>query len=132
MRKGAAGLFAGVWPAMLMAPGAVLQYSMMDPLRARMSAVPASCVAAFVEITIKCPFELVRTQLQGGAGGSAARGIIASTIMARGFIGLWSGYGATLARDIPYTIAKWCVPTAEAPTEASCGQPRHLHLLYPF
>merc|ERR1711920_11169 len=106
--EGTFGLFAGLWPAMLMAPGAVLQYSMMDPLRTVMGAVPASCVAAIVDITVKCPFELVRTQLQGGlSGSSATRAIIANTIASRGFAGLWSGYGATLARDIPYTVAKW-------------------------
>lgn len=59
-------LFAGIGPALLMAPAAMVQYTLMDPLRGVMPLFAAAIIAGSLDILIKCPFERLKTALQGG------------------------------------------------------------------
>ena len=44
----------------------------MDPLRARLPLIVAAAIAGALDITIKCPFDNVKTRLQGQATGTKA------------------------------------------------------------
>merc|ERR1719424_1425770 len=95
-------------PAMLMAPAAMAQYTLIDPLRSYAGLFVAALIAGSIDIIIKCPFERIKTQMQ--AHGEEAQSIAASlrgTFMAGGVQGLWAGLGVTLARDLPYLVLKW-------------------------
>ncbi len=87
----------------------------MDPLRAHLPLIAAAIIAGGLDITIKCPFDRLKTKMQGqgsgGEGGEPRPGVaahLASTFRAGGVAALWSGYGATLVRDLPYLVIKWC------------------------
>lgn len=115
--EGTLVFFSGLGPALLMAPAAMVQYTLMDPLRAAMPLLVAAAIAGALDITIKCPFERLKTKLQcGGTGGGSTQQPSALTLLLEtfrdsGFRGLWAGYGPTLARDLPYLILKWLVYT---------------------
>ena len=88
-----------------MAPGMVIQYTLVDELRRHMPVVPAACIAGAVDITMKTPFERVKTRVQAamesGGGEGGVLGQMARETRANGLTSLWGGYGATLARDLP-------------------------------
>lgn len=113
MKDGLTVFFAGIGPAMLMAPAAVVQYTLLDPLREIMPLFAAAIIAGTLDITLKCPFDRLKTQLQSGSGGEkkTASALLRATYRANGIRGLWSGYGATLARDVPYLVLKWLTYT---------------------
>ena len=104
--EGALIFFSGLGPALLMAPAAMAQYTLMDPLRSMMPLHVAAVIAGTIDILIKCPFERVKTQMQGGEAHSMTT-LIRTTFATNGVIGLWAGLGATLTRDIPYLVLKW-------------------------
>ena len=110
-KEGITIFWAGIGPAMLMAPAAMVQYTLMDPLRDVMPLVAAALVAGSLDILIKCPFERLKTALQVQVGGEAqqiaASQLMHQTVKAHGILGLWAGLGATLARDMPYLVLKW-------------------------
>ena len=110
-KEGATPFFAGIGPALLMTPAAVAQYTLMDPLRSRLPLYLAALIAGFIDITIKCPFDRLKTHRQGLSSGSqqSVCEFVSSELRERGIAGLWLGYGATLARDLPYLIIKWLV-----------------------
>ena len=95
-----------------MAPGMVIQYTLVDELRRHMPVVPAACIAGAVDITMKTPFERVKTRVQAamesGGGEGGVLGQMARETRANGLASLWGGYGATLARDLPYVAIYWC------------------------
>ena len=106
--EGPLAFFSGIGPAMLMAPAAMAQYTLIDPLRSYAGLFVAALIAGSIDIIIKCPFERIKTQMQ--AHGEEAQSIAASlrgTFMAGGVQGLWAGLGVTLARDLPYLVLKW-------------------------
>lgn len=105
-KEGPLIFFAGIGPALLMAPAAVVQYTLIDPLRDVMPLVAAAVIAGTLDIMIKCPFERLKTQMQSGEKTSMTL-LLRSTWEANGVRGLWAGLGATLARDIPYLVLKW-------------------------
>ena len=94
-----------------MAPGMVIQYTLVDELRRHMPVVPAACIAGAVDITLKTPFERVKTRVQAAmvsGGGESVLDQMARETRAKGLASLWGGYGATLARDLPYVAIYWC------------------------
>ena len=118
-KEGVGSFFAGLGPALLMAPAAAAQYSLIDPLRARLPLTLAALIAGWIDITIKCPFDRLKTHRQGAqcrdGDRSSVYGFIRDELRAHGIAGLWLGYGATLARDLPYLILKWlCYAQAQA------------------
>jgi Mitochondrial carrier protein len=48
------------------------------------------------------PGEVLKTRLQAGSG--TLPGVIASILKQDGILGFFAGYGATLLRDVPYTM----------------------------
>lgn len=104
-REGLPGFYRGLLPALLMAPGTVIQYTLYDTLRAAAVApVTAATLAAIVDISIRTPMERIKTYTQAGlkkAPGSAGLSSLAQVAL------FWSGYRATLVRDIPYCIIYW-------------------------
>lgn len=106
VKEGPLVFFAGLGPALMMAPAAVVQYTLIDPLREVMPLIAAAVIAGTLDIVIKCPFERLKTQMQGGETSSVAS-LLRQTWEANGVRGLWAGLGATLARDVPYLVLKW-------------------------
>ena len=111
--EGALVFFSGLGPALLMAPAAMVQFTLMDPLRAVMPLLIAAAIAGALDITIKCPFERLKTKLQCGGNAGAvqpsALTLLLETFRDSGIRGLWAGFGPTLARDLPYLVLKWLV-----------------------
>lgn len=85
------------------------QYTLMDPLREALPLVAAALIAGTLDITLKVPFDRLKTQLQSGSqkGKASSSAILLMTWRSQGIRGLWAGYGATLARDVPYLVLKW-------------------------
>ena len=91
--------FSGIGPALLMAPAAMVQYTLMDPLREVMPLFAAALIAGTLDILIKCPFERLKTQLQSGASSEdSIIQMLRCTYKSAGVAGLWAGLGATLVR----------------------------------
>jgi len=108
-QEGVLSFFSGLAPALLMAPAAMVQYTVIDPLRARFGVWVAAMIAGALSVTIKCPFDRLKTLLQNDLSERTARELFLLTLRDSGVTGLWTGYGATLARDMPYHLLKWGV-----------------------
>ena len=104
---GVQAFFRGLGPALLMAPGMVVQYVAYDELRHFLPTIPAACIAGALDITLKTPFERMKTRSQAAAHHSILA-TVTKEVRAHGLSSLWGGYGATLMRDIPYVAIYWC------------------------
>lgn len=59
-------------------------------------------------VTIVNPLELVRTKMQSQRMKlTQVRSCIKDLVKTRGIVGLWSGYTATLLRDVPFSALYW-------------------------
>lgn len=109
-KEGAGVFFAGLGPAMMMAPAAIAQYTLLEPLRAQMPLFAAAMIAGLLDITIKCPFDRLKTRRQGlESDDESTYEFFTRTVREGGMSALWEGYAATLVRDLPYLIIKWLV-----------------------
>jgi hypothetical protein len=66
-------------------------------------------IAGALDITIKCPFDRLKTQMQNDRTGRSMSALFRATLRDAGVRGLWTGYAATLVRDLPYLVIKWLV-----------------------
>ena len=93
----------------------------MDELgQTRMNPLAASLVVGTIDVVARAPFENVKVALQGGGSASSAP---FATRAAMGPQTLWRGLGATLVRDLPYTVLFWtsvaALRASVAPADAS-------------
>ena len=94
--EGALVFFSGIGPALCMAPAAMVQYTLMDPLRGMMPLIMAASIAGALDITIKCPFDMLKTTLQSSTTKLSPSAVLHGIWRTGGVRGLWTGYGATL------------------------------------
>jgi len=109
--EGALVFFSGIGPALCMAPAAIVQYTLMDPLRGMMPLIMAAALAGALDITMKCPLDMLKTRLQSTTAKLNPSALLLDIWRTDGVRGLWTGYGATLVRDLPYLIIKWLTYT---------------------
>lgn len=115
--EGAAGLYAGIGPTLVMAvPNTALYFTVYDELRAalgrvndRLAPAAAGASARLVAATAVAPFELARTQLQAipVSRRSSYFDEVAALVRANGFFSLWRGLAPTLWRDVPFSALYW-------------------------
>lgn len=106
-RDGIGGFYKGIGPSLMMAPGGMMQYAMYDELRKQLSPLPSAVLAGVVDITLKTPFELLKTQMQSDVQRRTFLVLLMQNIRNGGVISLWAGFSSMLARDVPYTMLKW-------------------------
>ena len=92
----------------------------MDELgQTRMNPLAASLVVGTIDVVARAPFENVKVALQGGGSASA----VLRNARRLGPQTLWRGLGATLVRDLPYTVLFWtsvaALRASVAPADAS-------------
>jgi solute carrier family 25, member 39/40 len=116
--EGAAGLFAGLSPTLLLAvPSTVVYYVTYDRLlRDARARVPeydmvlplvAGSSARVLAASVTSPLELVRTRIQNDAGREGIVATFSKAIRTGGYASLLRGLGATLARDVPFSAVYW-------------------------
>lgn len=98
----------------------MLQYTLMDELgQTRINPLAASLVVGTIDVVARAPFENVKVALQGGGSASA----VLRNARRLGPQTLWRGLGATLVRDLPYTVLFWtsvaALRASVAPADAS-------------
>ena len=108
-KEGALVFFSGIGPALAMAPAAVMQYTLMDPLRAMMPLILAAAVAGAVDITMKCPLDMLKTRLQSTTAKVSPSAMLLDIWRREGVRGLWTGYGATLV-SLALSLARLLQP----------------------
>mmetsp|Transcript_21504 Transcript_21504/g.46725 ORF Transcript_21504/g.46725 Transcript_21504/m.46725 type:complete len:331 (-) Transcript_21504:464-1456(-) len=107
--EGVSSFFAGLTPALMMAPAAMVQYTLIDPLRARYPVWLAAIMCGVLCISIKCPFDRLKTLMQDDRQQRTMGALFRETLRESGPRGLWTGYTVTLFRDLPYLVLKWVV-----------------------
>merc|ERR1740133_909489 len=60
---------------------------------------------------MKCPLDMLKTRLQSTTAKVSMSAMLLDIWRREGVRGLWTGYGATLVRDLPYLIIKWVTYT---------------------
>jgi len=72
------------------------------------ASLTAGGLARTFAVTIVNPLELVRTKMQSQRMKlTQVRSCIKDLVKTRGIVGLWSGYTATLLRDVPFSALYW-------------------------
>jgi len=109
--QGVRGFYQGGYPHMLIAPYTMLYYSMYDEMltlggNGPLVPLGAAVVARAVEVIMRMPLELVRTQMQ------AAEGTVSLTQCVRAQLtqppSSWlRGTVPTLLRDVPFSAIYW-------------------------
>ena len=123
--EGVASLWSGLSPALVLAlpaevtyiplyeqlKGVILsQLSVSSSCSAPPSWVPlvAGGAARLVAVTVVSPLELVRTKVQSQQlSWAEVRASLRQLVTSQGVRGLWSGYTATLLRDVPFSALYW-------------------------
>jgi len=124
-QEGAGSLWSGLSPTLVLAvPRAVCYIPMYERLKrvilgqleassscsAPPSWVPlvAGGAARLVAVTVVSPLELVRTKVQSQQlSWAEVRASLRQLVTSQGVRGLWSGYTATLLRDVPFSALYW-------------------------
>lgn len=110
-QAGLRGLYRGLDAQLLIAPFAVFYYSVYDELLTLQGDDPfaplyAAALARTLEVTLRMPLELLRTQLQAAPGSLTLLGLVRE--QRGGALRAWSrGYVPTLARDVPFSVLYW-------------------------
>lgn len=76
-----------------------------------MPLILAAAIAGALDITMKCPLDMLKTRLQSTTSKISPSAMLLDIWRTDGVRGLWTGYGATLGRDLPYLIIKWLTYT---------------------
>ena len=123
--EGVASLWSGLSPALVLAlPAEVTYIPLYEQLKgvilgklegssscsAPPSWVPlvAGGAARLVAVTVVSPLELVRTKVQSQQlSWAEVRASLRQLVTSQGVRGLWSGYTATLLRDVPFSALYW-------------------------
>jgi len=108
---GIRGLYRGLDTQLLIAPYTVIYYSMYDELlhwqgNHALAPLYAACMARTIEVTLRNPLELLRTQLQAASG----RLTLLELLRQRRHEPLttWMrGLSPTLLRDVPFSAIYW-------------------------
>lgn len=102
---GLRGFWKGILPALSMAPGMMIQYSIVDVFRTHFQHMPImfpAAVAGAIGITLNAPFENMRVVAM-----SSSHAVQHNVLRHMTFAKLWTGYSATLCRDVPYIMIYW-------------------------
>lgn len=114
--EGVSALWSGLRPTLIMSiPSTVLYFSLYetsrDTLNQYMPAAYATTIAGggarLAASVMVAPIELVRTRIQAGNESSGTLAAIRGVVQNEGATGLWRGFGATLARDVPFSCIYW-------------------------
>jgi len=120
--EGLPSLWSGLSPTLVLAvPATITYFTMFEQLRAAIDRarggggvtpawVPlvAGGLARVVAVTFVSPLELVRTKMQSQKMPLVqVRRCLGELVAARGLRGLWTGYTATLLRDVPFSAIYW-------------------------
>jgi len=110
-RDGLRGIYRGLDVQMLIAPYTVFYYCVYDELLKsqgdhRLAPLSAAVGARTLEVTLRMPLELLRTQLQA-EGGHATLSSLIRDQRHRPWSVWMQGYSATLLRDVPFSAIYW-------------------------
>lgn len=103
---GIRGFWRGIGLSLLMMPGMIVQYTLIDSIRASFPSVPVPVTAAaacVIGVSVVAPIEKLKTVAMAGR---LATGCVGGTFSLRNMYG---GYGSHLTRDIPYVCIYWMV-----------------------
>eukprot|EP00928_Gymnodinium_smaydae_P034858 TRINITY_DN24618_c0_g1_i1.p1 TRINITY_DN24618_c0_g1~~TRINITY_DN24618_c0_g1_i1.p1 ORF type:complete len:305 (-),score=42.30 TRINITY_DN24618_c0_g1_i1:99-1013(-) len=111
--QGVGGLYQGAKPHMLIAPYAILYYSLYSELLelgtgrlGQFAPLGAAIVARTVETTVRMPLELLRTQMQADDGRKTLNACLRAQLSQPAASWL-RGYVPTLLRDVPFSAVYW-------------------------
>ena len=119
---GPRALWRGVTPTLMMSvPATGLYFSLYDALKKRIttlipntsplsqSLVPlyAGASARLLAATITLPFEVLKTNMQARSGKIGISGVLREALAHGGVRSLWTGFGPTILRDIPFSAIYW-------------------------
>lgn len=108
---GVRGLYRGLDTQLLIAPYTVLYYTIYDEFRRlsgdhRLAPLGAAICARSVEVTLRMPLELLRTQLQAAPEHVTLLGILRA--QRHQPLASWmQGYSPTMIRDVPFSAIYW-------------------------
>lgn len=108
---GLRGLYRGMDTQLLIAPYTVVYYCLYDELLRLqqdhpMAPLSAAVVARTLEVTLRMPLELLRTQLQAAEGQLSLRSLLRQHRHQP--LSSWmQGYSPTLLRDVPFSAIYW-------------------------
>jgi len=110
-KEGLRGLYRGMDTQLLISPYTVIYYSLYDELVKLQKDHPlaplsAAVVARTVEVTLRMPLELLRTQLQAEEGRLRLRTLLMEQ-RHRPLSSWMQGYSMTLLRDVPFSAIYW-------------------------